>query len=263
MKVDREIISIHEVSHQFSESIIALQNISLSIDQGEFVVFLGPSGCGKSTLLRIIAGLDQPTSGFVEHHCGEVSTESFPIGFVFQDPTLMPWATVSQNIHLPLKLAGTSISDSQGLIQQQIASLGLQGFEHAYPRQLSGGMKMRVSIARSLITTPQVLLMDEPFAALDEITRMRLNDDLLSLCRKQSFTTLFVTHSVFEAVSMAQKIVIMSPRPGRIVDVIDNTKPTDDPEQWRVSTEFAKRCAYVSHQLRLHSLQATSEALIQ
>ncbi|MSQ57853.1 MAG: ABC transporter ATP-binding protein [Limnohabitans sp.] len=257
------VISIHEVGHRFTESIIALKNISLSISQGEFVAFLGASGCGKSTLLRIIAGLDQPTSGFVKHHRDQESTESFPIGFVFQDPTLMPWTTVFENIRLPLRLAGVSIPDSQRLIQEQIALLGLQGFEQAYPRQLSGGMKMRVSIARSLITTPRVLLMDEPFAALDEITRMRLNDDLLALCSKQLLTTLFVTHSVFESVSMAQKIVIMSTRPGRIVEVIDNPKQSNDPNQWRTSAEFAQRCAHVSNVLRMHSLHSTGEALIQ
>jgi NitT/TauT family transport system ATP-binding protein len=248
--VNAPVIRVDRLSRRFDSGTLALEEASLDVPAGDFVALLGPSGCGKSTLLRLVAGLDAPSSGSVHLEARPGTDGLPPLGFVFQEPTLMPWASVIENIWLPLRLAGRSREQSGAAIAEQIASVGLGGFEQAYPRELSGGMRMRVSIARALVARPQVLLMDEPFAALDEMTRIRLNDDLLAWWREQRLTVLFVTHSVFEAVMLAQRVVVMSARPGRIAEVIDNRSDAPRDEDWRGSADFARRCAQVSQALR-------------
>ncbi len=243
-------ITLTRASRRFASGTLALAEASLEVAEGEFVALLGPSGCGKSTLLRLVAGLDRPSAGWVQVSAGPGLPGLPPVGFVFQEPTLMPWARVVDNVALPLRLAGRSRAQALPAVRAQLAAVGLQGFEDAYPHELSGGMKMRVSIARALVALPRVLLMDEPFAALDEITRIRLNEDLLAWWAAQRLTVLFVTHSVFEAVTLAQKVVVMGARPGRVVEVVDNAHAGLRDEDWRASADFAQRCARVSQALR-------------
>jgi NitT/TauT family transport system ATP-binding protein len=248
--VSSPVISVEGVGKRFDSGTVALANASLRVAHGEFVALLGPSGCGKSTLLRIIAGLERPSEGRFEVAARPTRAGLPPVGFVFQEPTLMPWATVADNVWLPLRLAGRSREQSREAIQAQLRSVGLAGFEDAFPRELSGGMKMRVSIARALVAQPSVLLMDEPFAALDEMTRIRLNEDLLAWAQARHLTILFVTHSVFEAVTLAQRIVVMAANPGRISETLDNIRDGPRDEDWRGSADFAGRCARVSQALR-------------
>ena len=230
----------------FPNGVAAVRALDLDIKAGEFLAVLGPSGCGKSTALRMLAGLIPPSQGSIvwreERAPGDLS-------FVFQEPTLMPWATVTGNVRLPLMLLGRDEETATSRVRQTLERVGLATFAKAYPRELSGGMQMRVSIARALVTDPRLLLMDEPFAALDEITRFRLNNDLLTLWRELSKTVVFVTHSVFESVYLAQRIVVMTPRPGRIFDeiVIDAPYPRD--ESFRTSAEYAALCRKVSQAL--------------
>lgn len=202
------------VSRRF-ERVIALDDIGTRVESGEFVALLGPSGCGKSTLLRILAGLDQPDRGTLTWDAGHAPPPG-AIGFVFQDATLLPWASAEQNVFLPLRLAGQRFEASRSLVREALGRLGLAGFEAAKPAALSGGMRMRVSIARALVSRPSLLLMDEPFAALDEFTRHRLQDDLRLLWREAGTTIVFVTHSLYEAAYLASRILVMTPRPGRI-----------------------------------------------
>jgi len=212
---------------------------------GDFVALLGPSGCGKSTLLRLLAGLADPTAGRIDWQ-GSTRPE---LGFVFQEPTLMPWATVLRNVTLPLELAGMRRRAAEERAREWIVRVGLEGFEQAYPRTLSGGMRMRVSIARALVTRPEVLLLDEPFAALDEITRFRLNDDLLRLWEAERFTVVFVTHSVFESVFLARRILVMAPRPGRIAREEAITVDGARDPAFRTSAGYAALCRRVSDAL--------------
>jgi NitT/TauT family transport system ATP-binding protein len=205
-------LQVHGLSKRFDTGTLALSGIDLAVAKGDFVVLLGPSGCGKSTLLRLIAGLEAPTEGRVDWTGGRPPPGD--IGFVFQEATLMPWETALRNVSLPLRLRGAA--DAVPRARKMLAQVGLQDFESAAPRTLSGGMRMRVSIARALVSEPQVLLMDEPFAALDEFTRHRLQDELLSLTKTRGCTTIFVTHSLYEAAYLATRIVLMSPLPGRI-----------------------------------------------
>jgi NitT/TauT family transport system ATP-binding protein len=193
----------------------ALRNVSLDIAAGDFMALLGPSGCGKSTLLRLIAGLEQPDVGSVTWDAGHAPTQG-EIGFVFQDATLLPWASAADNVFLPLRLRGVAREQAAPLVDAALERVGLHGFAKARPRQLSGGMRMRVSIARALVTRPRLLLMDEPFAALDEFTRHTLQEDLQSLWQELGCTIVFVTHSIYEAAFLARRIVSMTPRPGRI-----------------------------------------------
>ena len=210
-------VSLRGVTKVYDNGVIALGPLDLDVHQGEFVSLLGPSGCGKSTALRLIAGLNAPTSGTVRvSGPTETSRARQTIGFVFQEPTLMPWTSVRENVRLPLKLAHTLPDESAARVHDALAQVGLTEFADAFPRELSGGMKMRVSLARALVTDPDILLMDEPFAALDEITRFRLNNDLLSLWRNLRKTVIFVTHSVFESVYLSQRVIVMTSRPGRI-----------------------------------------------
>jgi NitT/TauT family transport system ATP-binding protein len=208
-------LTLTAIGRRFPSGTEALRDASLRLTAGDFVALLGPSGCGKSTLLRMIAGLDRPDSGTLTWDAGQ-PPEPGDIGYVFQDATLLPWATAEENVFLPLRLRGTSRTDAAPAIAAVLARVGLTGFEHARPRQLSGGMRMRVSIARALVTRPRLLLMDEPFAALDEFTRHRLQADLVALWRDLGCTVVFVTHSIYEAAFLARRIVLMTPRPGRI-----------------------------------------------
>jgi NitT/TauT family transport system ATP-binding protein len=226
---------------------MALGPFDLDVNKGEFVSLLGPSGCGKSTALRLIAGLSAPTSGNVgiSKPAGR-ARPGHSIGFVFQEPTLMPWTSVRENVRLPLKLAHAPAAEANAGIDAALTQVGLTEFADAYPRELSGGMKMRVSLARALVTDPDILLMDEPFAALDEITRFRLNNDLLALWRNLRKTIIFVTHSVFESVYLSQRVIVMTPRPGRLGAQfrIDTLEPRG--EDFRTSAEYAGYCRKVS-----------------
>jgi NitT/TauT family transport system ATP-binding protein len=240
-------VSLRGVTKAYDNGVMALGPLDLDVRKGEFVALLGPSGCGKSTALRLIAGLAAPTSGtvVVSHHQGE-SRPGRRIGFVFQEPTLMPWTSVKENVRLPLKLAHAPASDADARVREALARVGLAEFADSYPRELSGGMKMRVSLARALVTDPDILLMDEPFAALDEITRFRLNNDLLALWRNLKKTVIFVTHSVFESVYLSQRVVVMTQRPGRIGAEILIDAPEPRGEDFRTSAEYAHLCRKVS-----------------
>ena len=244
------VVALRGVGKSFANRVVALERLDLNVWPGEFVSLLGPSGCGKSTALRIIAGLSEPTSGKVEWGEAQAARAAGArrIGFVFQEPTLMPWATVAANVRLPLKLAGLAL-DATERVEAALARVGLSGFAHSYPRELSGGMKMRASIARALVTEPDLLLMDEPFAALDEITRFRLNNDLLGLWESLGKTVVFVTHSVFESVYLSQRIVVMTRRPGRVFTElsVDAAHPRD--ERFRTSADYAGYCRRVSEAL--------------
>jgi NitT/TauT family transport system ATP-binding protein len=247
------LVSLRSISKTFSNGTVALRDMSLEIAQGEFVSLLGPSGCGKSTALRIIASLGEPTSGSIEWPSatsydagGKPETE---IGFVFQEPTLMPWATVANNVWLPLRLKGASKSAAAAEVMQALRMVGLEHFADAYPRELSGGMKMRVSIARALITKPKLLLMDEPFAALDEITRFKLNNDLLHLWERFGWTVIFVTHSVFESVYLSERIVVMAARPGRVFRDMKIDAPYPRGDNFRTSTIYNEHCRRISYTL--------------
>ncbi len=228
---------------------LALQAMSLAIGTHDFVSLLGPSGCGKSTVLKMIAGLLPATSGRIIWQDGAAKSPANDIGFVFQEPTLMPWASVFDNVWLPLRLVGVSRAAAQDRVRDALQSVGLSDFQDAMPRELSGGMKMRVSIARALITRPRLLLMDEPFGALDEITRSRLNHDTLQLWQRHGFTAIFVTHSVFEAVFLSRRIVVMAARPGRVLAEIAIDEPYPRSEEFRHSARFGAWCAEVSQAL--------------
>jgi NitT/TauT family transport system ATP-binding protein len=241
------VVSLRGVTKTYDNGVMALGPIDLEVRRGEFVSLLGPSGCGKSTALRLIAGLSAPSSGFLDVERPKATGRGgHPVGFVFQEPTLMPWTTVRENVRLPLKLAHVPPSDADSRIDQALAQMGLSEFAQAYPRELSGGMKMRVSLARALVTDPEILLMDEPFAALDEITRFRLNNDLLALWRSLRKTVIFVTHSVFESVYLSQRVLVMTSRPGRIAAEIAIETGEPRAEDFRTSTGYAAYCRQVS-----------------
>ena len=241
-EADAAAIALHGIGKSFRNGVEALADIELAVAPGDFVTLLGPSGCGKSTLLRIIAGLVEPSCGRVLY--GDDLLRR--VGFVFQEPTLMPWATACDNVYLPLRLAGERRRNAAARVSGALESVGLGGFANAYPRQLSGGMRMRVSIARALVTNPELLLLDEPFAALDEFTRFRLNEDLLTLWRERRCTVVFVTHSVFEAVFLSSRVVIMTPRPGRIIADCAIDLPYPRERELRTSPEYAVYCRHIS-----------------
>ena len=221
----------------------ALLPVDLSVDEGEFVTLLGPSGCGKSTLLKMIAGLLSPSDGRVllwRKPVEQLEASGHRLSFVFQDATLMPWARVMGNVRLPLDLAGVPREVAQARVRNALQMVGLEKFESNLPRELSGGMQMRVSIARGLVTEPQLLLMDEPFGALDEITRNRLDSDLLELWQGKKLTVVFVTHSIYEAVYLSNRVAVMAARPGRIVDEVGIDEPYPRGPDFRVSTQFSQ-----------------------
>jgi NitT/TauT family transport system ATP-binding protein len=238
----RTIVACKDLSKQFSNGTLALSDVTFDVHEKQFLSLLGPSGCGKSTLLRLIAGLSEPSSGTVSWEAVDAAS----LSFVFQDPTLMPWATALGNVTLPLRLARVAKAEREARAAAALAEVGLAGFERAYPRELSGGMRMRVSIARALVTRPRVLLMDEPFAALDEITRFKLNNDLLELWQRESFTVVFVTHSVFESAFLSQRIAVMTARPGRIVEEIAVDAPYPRTAEYRTSAENNEHCRRLS-----------------
>ena len=240
-------VRLRAVSKTYDNGVTALGPLDLDVAKGEFLSLLGPSGCGKSTALRLIAGLAVPSAGTVEvSHRASRADGRHPIGFVFQEPTLMPWASVHDNVRLPLKLAHVSAADAGRRIDEALAQVGLSEFAAAYPRELSGGMKMRVSLARALVTDPDILLLDEPFAALDEITRFRLNNDLLDLWRALHKTVIFVTHSVFESVYLSQRVLVMTARPGSLAREFRIATAEPRGEEFRTSAEYAAHCREVS-----------------
>jgi NitT/TauT family transport system ATP-binding protein len=248
------LLRLAQVHKRYANGTLALQDMTVTVGEHEFVSFLGPSGCGKSTVLRMIAGLSEPTAGSITlaGAAGQARRRDRPhdVGFVFQEPTLMPWATVFDNVWLPLRLQGGRREQVRDEVESALAGVGLARFSQAHPRELSGGMKMRVSIARAMITRPRLLLMDEPFAALDEITRFRLNDDTLALWQSSRFTAIFVTHSVYESVYLSNRIVVMSARPGRVVEEIDIDEPYPRSDAFRGSARYGELCTRVSGALR-------------
>lgn len=238
-------ISVSDVNLTFETNdgpVNALRDISLKVNKGDFVSFIGPSGCGKTTLLRVIAALETPTTGqvTVNNMSADDARKAREYGYVFQAAGLYPWRTVSGNIKLPLEIMGYSASEKEDRARKAIDLVELNGFEKKFPWQLSGGMQQRASIARALAFDANILLMDEPFGALDEIVRDRLNGELLSLWGRTRKTICFVTHSIPEAVFLSTKIVVMSPRPGRITDVIESSLPKDRDLNIRDSQEFIK-----------------------
>jgi NitT/TauT family transport system ATP-binding protein len=260
---DGPLVELVKVGKEFANGTVALDDVDLAIRGGEFVALLGPSGCGKSTVLRLIAGLTSPSRGTIRRTSqGEQTArrrDSPSIGCVFQEPTLMPWASVWNNIFLPLRLQGVRRAQAAGPVNEALSLVGLDKFGSAYPRELSGGMKMRASIARALVTHPQLLLLDEPFAALDEITRSRLNDDVLTLWREHRWSALFITHSVYEAVYLSTRVLVMSPRPGRIVDEFAVDLPLPRTAETRTSARFVVLCRRASQSLE-RAMAADAEA---
>ncbi len=253
---DRPAIRLSQVTKVYRNGTVALENLNLVVPESQFVSLVGPSGCGKSTVLRLMAGLGTLTTGQVEWaDPGLASTgrsrdpqvmASHRLAFVFQEAALMPWATVLENVCLPFKLAGVARRKAAIAGREALHRVGLDGVEHCYPRELSGGMKMRVSIARALVTQPKVLLMDEPFGALDEITRSRLNEDLLALWSEMRWTVVFVTHNIYEAVYLSNRVVVMAARPGRVVADIPIEAPYPRSETFRTSGLFNQSYRRVS-----------------
>lgn len=240
------LVRLDGVGKTFSNGTVALTGLDLDIRAGEFLSLLGPSGCGKSTVLRMVAGLAAPSRGAIQWSDPGMRKQ---IGFVFQEPTLMPWASVFDNVWLPLRLRGMSRAAAGVDIEETLAMVGLSQFLNAYPRELSGGMKMRVSIARALVLRPPLLLMDEPFAALDEITRFKLNNDLLSLKAELGTTVVFVTHSIYESVYLSTRIAVMAARPGRIVETIAIDAPLPRDDEFRHGALYAENCRATSRAL--------------
>ena len=255
------VVSLRGVGKTFSNGTVALAGLDLDVHRGEFLSLLGPSGCGKSTALRIIAGLGSPTSGTISWPGGGGSAGAggHEIGFVFQEPTLMPWATSFDNVWLPLRLRGHSRRSVRDEVMQALDLVGLSGFADSYPRELSGGMKMRVSIARALVTRPTLLLMDEPFAALDEITRFKLNNDILRLKAQLGWTVVFVTHSVYESVYLSGRIIVMAARPGRVVAETVVEAPMVRNDIFRSTELYGRTCREVSD--ALHSAMGAGDHL--
>lgn len=236
---------MRRVRKTYDNGLVALEQLDLDIRAGEFVSLVGSSGCGKSTALRLIAGLVAPSAGEVQV-ASRGGYQGHAVGFVFQEPTLMPWSTVRDNVRLPLTLARQPEQQSTARVHAALAKVGLLDFADAFPRELSGGMKMRVSLARALVTDPDILLLDEPFAALDEITRFRLNNDLLQLWRTLRMTVVFVTHSVFESVYLSQRVVVMTQRPGRVSAEFRITAPEPRGDDFRTSIDYVQACRDVS-----------------
>jgi NitT/TauT family transport system ATP-binding protein len=243
------LVALRGVGKTFASGTRALAGLDLEVGSGEFLALLGPSGCGKSTALRVIAGLTAPTQGAVEWPPAAAAGNESRIGFVFQEPTLMPWANVFDNVLLPLELARAPAGKAAARVEAALDRVGLHEFGRAFPRELSGGMRMRVSIARALVTEPALLLMDEPFAALDEITRFKLNNDLLELWQALRTTIVFVTHSVFESVYLASRIVVMAARPGRVFSELTVDAPYPRDQSFRTSAEYAAFCRRTSEAL--------------
>lgn len=243
------LLELSDVEKRYDNGTLALERVNLKVGQHEFVSLLGPSGCGKSTALKMIAGLSPVTAGSIVWS-DSIGDHAKDISFVFQEPTLMPWTKVFENVWLPLRLKGVSLETAKPMVDAVLEKVGLSQFAHVYPRELSGGMKMRVSIARAMITKPRLLLMDEPFAALDEMTRFKLNNDTLALWQAQQFTTIFVTHSVYESVYLSNRIIVMAARPGRIIADIAIDEPYPRTDSFRNTSRYAELCVKVSQALQ-------------
>ena len=255
MKIDeadgggRPLVALRGISKIYSNGTVALRDLNLDVAPLEFVSLLGPSGCGKSTALRLISGLGEFSQGAIDWPQAQYDADGRPqreLGFVFQDPTLMPWATVFNNVYLPWLLKDHPKAAVADKVRAALELVGLADFAAAYPRELSGGMKMRVSIARAIVTQPKLLLLDEPFAALDEITRMKLNDDLLGIWQRAQCTVMFVTHSVYESVYLSNRIVVMAARPGRVIGELRIDAPYPRNKEFRLSTTYSAYCRRVS-----------------
>lgn len=249
----RPVIDIQNVEQIYPNGTRALAPVTLSVAPGEFVTLLGPSGCGKSTLLKMIAGLLKPTTG-------RIQLAGPSLSFVFQEATLMPWADVRRNVRLPLDLAGMARQQADARVNEALAQVGLEACAAQRPRELSGGMQMRVSIARGLVTQPSLLLMDEPFGALDEITRNKLDDELLQLWRQRDLTVVFVTHSITEAVFLSSRVIVMGARPGRIVEDLRIEQPWPRDDDYRTSAVFNEQVRRLQRSLSLASNNAVEQA---
>jgi NitT/TauT family transport system ATP-binding protein len=256
------VVDVRGADKVFANGTRALLPVDLAIRGGEFITLLGPSGCGKSTLLKMIANLLTPSSGQLAwwrsgfDHVGEPGKK---LVMVFQDATLMPWARVQRNVRLPLDLARMPRAEADARVAEALALVGLTGFETNYPRQLSGGMQMRVSIARALVTDPNLLLMDEPFGALDEITRNKLDADLIQLWWKKKLTVVFVTHSIYEAIFLSTRIVVMAARPGRVLKEVTIDEPHPRTEAFRVTQRFAAYAKELSELLAEASAKGATD----
>jgi NitT/TauT family transport system ATP-binding protein len=256
-------IDIQAVHKTYPNGTVALQPVDLTVREGEFVTLLGPSGCGKSTLLKMVAGLLEPTGGSMQlwgRGVNQLEQSGHRLAFVFQAPTLMPWASVQTNVRLPLDLAGVPRAEADARVADALALVGLSKFAKALPRALSGGMQMRVSIARGLVVEPTLLLMDEPFGALDEITRHKLDADLLELWQKKNLTVVFVTHSIHESVFLSSRVVMMAARPGRIVEEFPIDQPYPRTPDFMVSTGFSHHAKRLQDSLLRASRDTTEEA---
>jgi len=254
-------IAFDGVSKQFRSGSLALERVSMRVERGEFVSLLGPSGCGKSTLLRLVAGLTAPTAGSIHVHGMTPVEARAKMSFIFQDATLLPWRTVERNVGLGLELEHLARAERKEKVARMLELVGLADVARRYPRQLSGGMKMRVSIARALVSRPRILLMDEPFAALDEMSRDRLNEELLRLYLEHHWTTLFVTHSVAEAIFLSTRIVILAPHPGRVAHVVPVELPWPRTAKTRMTSSYEEQVGKVSRLLR--SVQAAQTARLE
>lgn len=255
-----EVLSAHKT---YPNGTVALQPVDLQVAEGEFVTLLGPSGCGKSTLLKMVAGLLEPTDGRLllwRKPVAQLDETGKRMAFVFQAPTLMPWASVAANVRLPLDLAGVARAEADARVADALALVGLAKFAQALPRNLSGGMQMRVSIARSLVVQPQLLLMDEPFGALDEITRHKLDGELLQLWQQKKLTVVFVTHSIHEAVFLSKRVVMMAARPGRIVEEVRIDEPYPRKPEFMVTPRFAQYAKQLQDSLLRASRETDEEA---
>ena len=257
-------VEVLSVEKTYPNGTQALLPVNLTVQEGEFITLLGPSGCGKSTLLKMVAGLLAPSDGRLllwRKPVQQIESTGHRLSFVFQEATLMPWASVMANVRLPLDLAGVPRAQAEARVREALKMVGLEKFETNLPRELSGGMQMRVSIARGLVTEPTLLLMDEPFGALDEITRNRLDSDLLGLWQARKLTVIFVTHSIYEAVYLSNRVVVMAARPGRIVDEVVIDEPYPRSADFRVSTAFSQYAKRLQDSLLRASGTLEDEAL--
>jgi NitT/TauT family transport system ATP-binding protein len=257
-------VEVLSVEKTYPNGTQALLPVNLTVQEGEFITLLGPSGCGKSTLLKMVAGLLGPSDGRLllwRKPVAEVESTGHRLSFVFQEATLMPWASVMANVRLPLDLAGVPRPEAEARVRAALLLVGLEKFETNLPRELSGGMQMRVSIARGLVTEPTLLLMDEPFGALDEITRNRLDAELLDLWRGKKLTVIFVTHSIYEAVYLSNRVIVMAARPGRIVEEVRIDEPYPRGPDFRVSTSFSQYAKRLQDSLLRASGTLEDEAL--
>jgi NitT/TauT family transport system ATP-binding protein len=245
----RPLLRLRNIDKVYANGTVALRDFSLDVAPLEFVSLLGPSGCGKSTALRVIAGLGGYSGGAIDWPSAQHDAQGRPereLGFVFQEPTLMPWATVYDNVYLPFLLKDRPKAVVTDRVRAALELVGLADFAGAYPRELSGGMKMRVSIARAIVTRPKLLLLDEPFAALDEITRTKINNDLLAIWQKAECTVMFVTHSIYESVYLSNHIVVMTARPGRVIGELRIDAPYPRDTEYRLSTTYSGYCRQVA-----------------